>query len=351
MTIQNRANEILSQITAFSESSYTKAEYLPELMKLQEEIVNLTFNGEHAEEAKLRLWDVGRHLEMLNAECGGKADKELSDFIQMSKRIGNEISAEISGNKGERIVFSALNNLNCYNAVLRNVEFEFDGQRTEIDAIVFTHRAVFIIEIKNSKKNIFIDEDGGFYRTGHSMHYDGNIADKMSDREAMLRKALEKVGLGYLKIFNIVTFTNSRLDIENKYHRIKVCGSNYLPVFIDKFQSDNWYSDENICTMVNAVEDSRCKEPCQMPVNMDEFKMKFATLMATLEFAKEDEPTGSVSEEGPTKDTPQAKAVENETVHIFRPSNFRKGVVAASVGFAVLNIAAFGINALLKSTR
>lgn len=112
MTIQNRANEILSQITAFSEESYTKAEYLPELMKLQEEIVNLTFNGEHAEEAKLRLWDVGKHLEMLNAECGGKVDKELSDFIQTSKKIGNEISAEISGNKGERIVFSALNNLN-----------------------------------------------------------------------------------------------------------------------------------------------------------------------------------------------------------------------------------------------
>lgn len=351
MTIQNRANEILSQITAFSEESYTKAEYLPELMKLQEEIVNLTFNGEHAEEAKLRLWDVGKHLEMLNAECGGKADKELSDFIQTSKKIGNEISAEISGNKGERIVFSALNNLNCYNAVLHNVEFEFDGKRTEIDAIVFTHRAVFIIEIKNSKKNIFIDEDGGFYRTGHSMHYDGNIADKMSDREAMLRKALDKVGLGYLKIFNIVTFTNHRLDIENKYHRIKVCGSNYLPVFIDKFQSDNWYSDENIGTMVTAVENSRCKEPFQMPVNMDDFKLNFATLMATLECSKEEKTADAEIDEVQAKESPQAKNDENETVHIFRPSKFRRGVVAASVGIALLNIAAFGINALLKSTR
>ena len=351
MTIQNRVNEILDQMTAFSKESYTKEEYLPELMKLQEEIVNLTFNGEHAEEAKLRLWDVGKHLEMLNAECGGKADKELSDFIQTSKKIGNEISAEISGNKGERIVFSALNNLNCYNAVLHNVEFEFDGKRTEIDAIVFTHRAVFIIEIKNSKKNIFIDEDGGFYRTGHSMHYDGNIADKMSDREAMLRKALDKVGLGYLKIFNIVTFTNHRLDIENKYHRIKVCGSNYLPVFIDKFQSDNWYSDENIGTMVTAVEDAKCKEPFQMPVNMDDFKLNFATLMATLECSKEEKTADAEIDEVQAKESPQAKNDENETVHIFRPSKFRRGVVAASVGIAVLNIAAFGINALLKSTR
>ena len=39
MTTQNRANEILSQITAFSKTGYTKAEYLPELMKLQDEVV------------------------------------------------------------------------------------------------------------------------------------------------------------------------------------------------------------------------------------------------------------------------------------------------------------------------
>ena len=88
-----------------------------------------------------------------------------------------------------------------------------------------------------------------------------------------------------------------------------------------------------------------------MPINMDEFKMKFATLMAALECAKEEQAIDSASEEALTKDTLQANADENETVHIFRPSNFRRGVVAASVGFAVLNIAAFGINALLKSTR
>ena len=324
MTIQNRANEILDQMTAFSKESYTKEEYLPELLKLQSEIVRLTFNDEHAEEAKLRLWDVSDHLKMMNTECGGVADHELHKFLNSSKKISGEIKAEISGFKGEQIVFNALESLSCYNAILRNVELEYDGKRTEIDAIVFTHRAVFIIEIKNSKKNIFIDEEGGFYRTGQSMHYDCNIADKMYDRYTMLKKALDTAGLGYVKIFNIVTFTNPRIDVENKYYRLKVCGSNYLPTYIDKFQSDNWYSDGNIGTMVTAVEDAKCKEPFQMPVKIDEV---------------------------PAKEAPQAKNDENEIVHIFRPSNFRRGVVAASVGFAVLNIAAFGINALLKSTR
>ena len=103
--------------------------------------------------------------------------------------------------------------------------------------------------------------------------------------------------------------------------------------------------------MVTAVEDAKCKEPFQMPVNMDDFKLNFATLMATLECAKEEKTADAEIDEVPAKEVPQAKNDENETVHIFRPSKFRRGVVAASVGIAVLNIAAFGINALLKSTR
>lgn len=45
------------------------------------------------------------------------------------------------------------------------------------------------------------------------MHHDCNIADKMDEREALLRKALERVGMDYLKIFKIVTFTNPRIYV------------------------------------------------------------------------------------------------------------------------------------------
>ena len=329
MTIKSRANEIFNKMTAFSKESYTKTEYLPELLKLQQEIVNLTFNGERSEEADLRLCDVSDHLKMMNTKYGGVADHELYKYVNASKKIGGEICAEISGYNGEQTVFKALEKLNCYNVLLRNVELDFDGKRTEVDAIVFTHRAVFIIEIKNSKKNIFIDENGEFYRTGQSMHYDCNIADKMYDRYTMLKKALDAAGLGYVKVFNIVTFTNPRIDVENKYYRLKVCGSNYLTTFIEKFQSDNWYSDGNIETMVTAVENAKCKEPFQIPVNMGEFKMDFATLIATLECAKEEKVADSISEEVPSKDTANEKADENHTVHAFRSTNLRRGVVAA----------------------
>lgn len=336
---EKRVNEILSQITAFSKDSYTKSEFLPELLKLQKELIDLTFNTEHAENGDLRLWDVERHLRKMNDERGRVADDELARFFQGSKAVCKNISAEFSGNAGEQKVFRALENLGCQNGVLRNVELEFDGRRTEIDAIVFTNHAVFIIEIKNSKKNIFIDEYGEFYRIGNSMHHDCNIADKMDEREALLRKALERAGMDYLKIFKIVTFTNPRIDVECKYHCIQVCPSNYLPTFIEKFTSNQWYTYEDICTMMKAVNEVKCPEEYQMSIDMNDYKRDFAMLMAKLEATEEADNEPDITEnitEAPekTEDTNYMINKKVQTEH-----KYGKGVVAAAVGITLMNVA------------
>lgn len=350
MKDEKRINEITSQITAFTKDSYSKSEFLPELFKLQQEIVDLTFNSDHAENGNLRLWNVETHFQEMNEERGYIADAELEKFIRSSEEVCNTIKAEISGNKGEKIVFRTLGNLQCENGVLRNVELEFEGRRTEIDAIVFTNRAVFIIEVKNSSKDIFIDENGDFYRIGNSMHFDCNIADKMNEREDLLRKALERSGVENPKIFKIVTFTNNHIDVENKYHYIKVCGSNYLPVFIEKFKSDSWYNYENICTMMAAVTETRCKEAYQMSIDMNEYKYDFANLMVTLESAEDMQYADDKYE------------IKNDTMldtDIFNPDAETEkdkhttyfvgnGVVVAAVCFTLLNVAILSINKLIR---
>lgn len=352
MKYDNRANEILSQITACSKDSYTKAEFLPELLKLQWELVNLTFNEEHAESGDLRLWDVDNHLRKMNEARGYIANDELDRFTKGSKKLGNTISAEISGNIGEQKVFRELERLECQNGVLHNVELEFGGRRTEIDAIVFTNRAIFIIEIKNSKKDIFIDENGDFYRTGNSMHYDCNIADKMDEREALLRKALERSGVDHLKIFKIVAFTNNHIDVENKCHRyIKVCYSNYLPSFIEKFKSDYCYSYEDICTMMEAVTEVKCKEAYQMSINMQEFKADFAKLMAILETTDDPEPI-EIDDDMISEHKVMDKEITNNTKGTFKRKHMSYklggGMAAAFIGFALVNAALYGIDRITR---
>lgn len=163
MMNNTRVQELMAGMNSFRKEAYHKSEILSEMLALQSEIVNLTFNGEHAVEAELKIYDVERHLQQLNDECGHVADEALQRFIEGSKVLCNLIKAEISGNKGEFKAFRTLEYLKSQNIVLKNVELEDGDLRTELDAVVITPKCITIVEVKNTSKNIFIDEAGNYY--------------------------------------------------------------------------------------------------------------------------------------------------------------------------------------------
>lgn len=350
MCVENRMNEIISQITAFSKETYAKAEYLPELLKLQQEMVSLTFNNDHAGNANLRLWDVEKHFVVLNEDRGHIADNELEKFKQDSKKVCNDIAAEISGNLGEQKVFQALETLKCPNRVMTNVELCFDNSRTEIDALVFTNKAIFIIEVKNTKKNIFIDEDGEFYRCGDSLSHDCNIAQKMDKRERLLRMALGNTGLECIKIVKVVVFTSPYyLDVENKCHSIKVSFVKSLPFLIERFKGRDLYDEEDICTMLETVDEVECKEQYQMPIDQNEYKVEFARLMAKLETFDEEAEQDNESIDITSENNTDILAEEVPAVEIVKPATKEKemayirkinrGIYAAAACFCIFNAA------------
>lgn len=95
--MKKRIEEIKSGMNSFTKNLYNKSEVLPELFALQSELVNLTFNGNHAENANLRIWDVEAHFDKLNEECGHVANTEIAKFKEGCKVICNTIKAEMSG--------------------------------------------------------------------------------------------------------------------------------------------------------------------------------------------------------------------------------------------------------------
>lgn len=86
-----RVNELKASMKSFGKEKYQKAELLDEMFALQQEIVSLTFNQDHAALAELRIWDVEKHLEQMNEELGNVADEELQRFIEGSKILCNLI--------------------------------------------------------------------------------------------------------------------------------------------------------------------------------------------------------------------------------------------------------------------
>ena len=281
----NRANEMMATMKSFSKDKFHKNELLTEMFALQQEIVRLTFNGDHASTADLKIWDVERHLEQLNQDCGNVADEELQRFKEGSKTLCNLIKAEISGNRGEAKAFRALQHIRSKNIMLKNVELSDGDCHTELDAIVVTPDVITIVEVKNTAKDIFIDENGDYYRTGEYLRWDCNIAEKMALKEDLLKKVLADDGIEDIQIRNIVVFTDNRIEVRNKYSGIRTCFVSQLAYIIDGFKSSTKMSEQRMERIEEVIKEAESKEAYPFDFDVAQYKMDFATLMAILEEA------------------------------------------------------------------
>lgn len=281
----NRKNELLSGMESFNKESFHRSELLDEMMKLQSELVMLTFNEEHAAIANLRLWDVEQHLKDLNEQLGNVADKELEKFISESKVLCNLIKAEVSGHRGEYKAFSVLEHLKSKNIVLKNVELSDGDLRTEIDALVITPAGLTIVEVKNTSRNIFIDENGSYYRTGEFLKWDCNISEKMALKERLLRKTLENAETMIPNITKLVVFTDNRIEVQNKCKEIRTCFVSQLTYIIDGLRETCIFTEgimEQLETVILAASNEE-RYPFEFDVNT--YKNDFADLMVLLEEA------------------------------------------------------------------
>ena len=285
MNLETRKQEIVSSIKSGAKASYHRSEVLPELLELQREIVCLTFNHEHADLADLKIWDVEQHLAQLNEECGGIASEELGRFQSGCRFMSNLIKAEISGNWGESKAFVALDRVRSEHVILKNVELSEEDQRTEIDAVLIGHKGVFIIEVKNTKRDIFIDHDGSYYRTGQYLRFDSNIAERLRSKEDLLKKALSKANLDKVEVFKIVVFTNNRIEVTNQCEGLQTCFLGQLPYIIDGWKKGGYISSAEMRRAAQAVEESRVYETYPLELDVERFKSDYAELMARLEAA------------------------------------------------------------------
>lgn len=281
----SRAQELMTSMKSFENEAYHKSEMLDEMLRLQSEIVNITFNGDHAATADLKIYDVERHLEQLNEKCGHVADAELQNFKNESRNFCNMIKAEISGRRGELKAFRNLESLTTKNIVLKNVELEDEARRTEIDAIVVTPKCITIVEVKNTNRNIYINPNGQYYRTGEFLRWDSDIAGKMSVKKNLLTVALKDAGIDEVKIREIVVFTDNRIEVQNKCSYLTTCFAEQLACFIEDYTSEEIYTEEEMTHIQEAILKAICKEKYPADFDVEQYKKDFVTLITILEEA------------------------------------------------------------------
>ena len=303
--------EVLCKLTAFMECKYRKADILGEYLKLQREILELVFDREHILNARLTIWDAYNQLERENQEKGGIVTKELEEFKQGCRTLNNLIRAEISGNRGESLVINRLSALKGVNKFLQNVELTQGDAWTECDMIVFTEKAQFIIEVKNTKKNVFFDEEGGYYRNSEYKCYDSNLRHKMDFRAHLLEKLisgkLAEKGKS-VNIVKLVVFTNRYIEIQNKCEELKTCFLGELPYLIDEYVGDNLYSEEDIEELAENIGNAVESHEIELEMDMQKFKADFAKVLVRLENCEE--PMQEVVEQGQQVSQPVERILE-----------------------------------------
>ncbi len=286
--MKQRIKDIESRLTAFKKESYQRKELLDELLNLQAEMVNATFDGEHAERSHLKIWDIEKHFEQLNEDCGHVADELLAKFRIESKAFTEMIRAEISGNKGEQKAYKSLQTVKRNQRLLRNIELKNDEHRTEIDIISITDSTIFLIEVKNTSKNIVIDERGNYCRVAYNgeLAFDKNIGEKMNEKEYLLREVLRRAGLDNIQIRSLVVFTNSSITVNNDYAYIQECYLSQLPHLVDRDTTEAIYNEKQVSKIAQSILNAQCRESYPIDMDIASYKNTFSTLMATLEYAK-----------------------------------------------------------------
>ena len=299
---ERMVKEVVEKIDAFTKTKYCKADIEAELRALQRELLSLVFDEEHILNTNLKIWDAFNQLSAENKEKNGIATELLEDLREDCKMFSNLIRAEISGNWGENQVFHRLTSLKGKHTIHRNIELSDGVRKTELDVVVFTEKAQIIVEVKNTKKDVFIDETGDYYRKGEYQNFDCNIKEKMDYREKLLNVMLFDTFAERGKesnIIKLVVFTNNRIEVRNKCNDLQTCFLGELPYLINEYAAEKIFTEEDIIAMSEVISDSAESNEYELEMDMRKFKEDFARVLVTLESYEEQQEyeTASVQEE------------------------------------------------------
>lgn len=282
-----RVNEIMNKITAFEKEMYNRDDKLNELLKLQSEMAKITFGDEQAEGK--RFYDISDYYSEKNRTENKGADELVENFRNDCHELVNAVRGEISGRIGEDKTFKRLSYLTSAHSIRKNIEIGDGSKKTEIDALVVTEKAAFIVEVKNTKRDIFIDEAGQYYRTGEFLKWDSDLGAKLAMRETFVRTAAEQAGIRDIKIVKIVVFTDFRISVHNKCREFRTCFLNQLASIIDNYAGEKTMSLTEINNLMGSVDTMTSVSTYATGIDVQKIKKDFAELVSVMDYPVEAE--------------------------------------------------------------
>lgn len=247
------ANE---KINALQNEEYSNDECLDEMIKLENQIVCFVFNKKYQNGCKYD-WVI-ENFKKANITNQHVKTEVLPRLIQTFEEMQSDIRKKLSGNTGERYIAKQLQVAQTHlkdSECLCNLQLQKNTMTTELDNILITSKAIFIIETKYWTKKVQITSDGNYFENDE-FRISKNLLEKADRKRIVLYNLLkESKILGEVKLVDLIVNANSgNRRIKNNCERLKFfTDSRDMIDYIKNFQGSDKYSSEQILKVVEYL--------------------------------------------------------------------------------------------------
>lgn len=246
----------------FSRNGFSREEYIDELLKFQRFASHLILGDETA-----RLDEVIAAVSGAARKNGATGNPDFVAGIRGLKSIEKEIAIHMSGKRAEDEVAHSLTFVDRpFFRDFRNVYVADQVTETEIDNVILTNNGIIVVEVKSTKHNITIGEDGRLLYSNSESYHNESIGDKMSAKRRLLKARIEsKLRERSLDIpvhidSYLVFVTPKRLEvtITDNFRQEHWCRRGRLQHIVNNFISDVTYTAEEYAQLEEIIDGLDC---------------------------------------------------------------------------------------------
>ncbi|MGN1219000.1 MAG: nuclease-related domain-containing protein [Phocaeicola sp.] len=295
--ILNLAEKLISEMEStgiLTTNEMTFCEYADGLKSFQDMAVKMIMKDNYEE--GMRLDEAIFRMESLARKEGLSQDPVIRKGINALRTVDRELGISMSGIRGEQLVARTLEHISRPEAkVYRNVYVTNGIDETELDAVVVTNEGIIILEVKKTKDDLTITEEGRLIHSGDECYEKKPLGEKMGLKRRLLREVLEKTFadegvLVPVFVDSYIVFSTPRdvrIRVNDNYHQEKWCFRTGVNSRIDNYYGSAKYSDsqlEQINERIAELESNMKR--FQLSVDFDTVRYDLANAIITLEADK-----------------------------------------------------------------
>ena len=310
--------------------TYTNEEILERLKSLEGLLLERVFETSYSE--SLRTYDLIDHLRSKAHDLGLEGEDTYTALIRDVEKLSSTIGGLINGKRGELLAAKSLKCLRGDSLLLSSIALPNGDSFEEYDQVLIARSGVYVIEVKNYRNDVVID-DGGILHCGHRSY---NVGERMREKMHALWDAIRFSSDGCMSeedVHGMLLFVNNDASVTDFFHRVPVmrCGQIVYSIE-DATRCDEKLSWEDMVRIKSVLLARRTAAEFPMPLDENRVKGELEDFLNLVEVETAKDAAESMAAGHNEADSPTT--LDNHVRHAQLP-NWVPAVAAVISGLAI----------------